>query len=156
VARERILIVEDNETNMELAADLLDSVGYEVLQAEDAERALILARVELPALILMDLRLPGLDGLTAARMLKQEEATQAIPVVALTAHAMKGDQERALAAGCIGYITKPIDTRAFPHAIASFIHVAMADPPGREGEPENDHLYCGRARGPSGPGASCR
>jgi CheY-like chemotaxis protein len=118
---EKILVVEDNPLNMELTADILGAAGYTVLQAENAERGIALARAERPALILMDVSLPGMDGLSAAEVLRGEAETQEIPVVALTAHAMKGDEEKALAAGCKGYITKPIDTRALPGDVAGFI-----------------------------------
>jgi two-component system, cell cycle response regulator DivK len=126
MAGEKILVVEDNPVNMELTADILGAAGYTVLQAENAERGIALARTERPALILMDVRLPGMDGLSATEILKAEPETRAIPVVALTAHAMKGDEAKALAAGCEGYITKPIDTRALPHEVAGFLRV----PPG--------------------------
>src|SRR5436190_15829158 len=102
---EKILVVEDNPLNMELTADVLGAAGYAVLQAENAERGIALARTERPALILMDVSLPGIDGLSATEVLKGAAETGKIPVVALTAHAMKGDEEKALAAGCQGYIT---------------------------------------------------
>jgi len=118
---EKILVIEDNPLNMELTADILKAAGYAVLQAENAERGIAMARAEQPALILMDVRLPGMDGLSATEILKGETETQRIPVVALTAHAMKGDEEKALAAGCVGYITKPINTRTLPDEVASLI-----------------------------------
>jgi len=121
VAGEKILIIEDNPVNMELASDLLDMAGYVVCQAENAETGIEIARTESPQLILMDVGLPGMDGLTAAGVLLQDAATRHIPVVILTAHAMKGDEEKALAAGCAGYITKPIDTRAFVKTVTAFI-----------------------------------
>jgi len=117
----RILIVEDHWLNLELVVDLMEAAGYSVLQAQDAERAIVLAREERPTLILMDVGLPGVDGLTATSALKSDPRTRDIPVVALTSHAMKGDRERILAAGCEGYITKPIDTRSFPRTVAGFI-----------------------------------
>ena len=123
----KILVVEDNPVNRELTADILGAAGYTVLQAENAERGIALARVERPALILMDVRLPGMDGLSATEILKEETETREIPVVALTAHAMKGDEEKALAAGCEGYITKPIDTRALPREVAGFLSSGWAD-----------------------------
>jgi two-component system sensor histidine kinase/response regulator len=118
---EKILVVEDNPLNMELTADILMTAGYGVLQAENAEKGIAMARAERPALILMDVRLPGMDGLSATEILKGETETRQIPVVALTAHAMKGDEEKALAAGCVGYITKPINTRTLPDEVAGFI-----------------------------------
>jgi len=108
----RILIVEDNPANMKLAVDILESRGYEVLQAEDADRGIDIARDELPDLILMDIQLPGTDGLTATRMLRQLEPTRDIPIVAVTAHAMQGDEQRILEAGCDAYLSKPIRIQA--------------------------------------------
>jgi two-component system, cell cycle response regulator DivK len=104
----KVLIVEDNPANMRLAVFLLESAGHTVLGATDAEAGLTLAREEHPDLILMDIQLPGIDGLEATRQLKADEETRAIPVIALTALAMKGDEERIRAAGCDGYIAKPI------------------------------------------------
>jgi two-component system cell cycle response regulator DivK len=109
----RVLIVEDNPTNMTLAVFLLQSAGYTVLSATDAEAGLTLARAEQPDLILMDIQLPGMDGLEATALLKKDEATRGIPVVALTALAMKGDEERIRAAGCDGYIAKPMRYQEF-------------------------------------------
>ena len=115
----KILIVEDNPANMKLAVFLLQSAGHTVLSATDAEAGLTLARDELPDLILMDIQLPGIDGLEAIVLLKQDEATRAIPVIALTALAMKGDEERIRAAGCDGYIAKPMGIQEFLAAIAA-------------------------------------
>jgi two-component system cell cycle response regulator DivK len=109
----KVLVVEDNPANMTLATFLLKSAGYAVLSATDAESGLALARAEQPDLILMDIQLPGMDGLEATGILKREEATRDIPVVALTALAMKGDEERIRAAGCDGYIAKPLAYREF-------------------------------------------
>lgn len=114
----RVLIVEDNRTNMMLAIFLLESAGHTVLSAADAEAGLMLARAEQPDLILMDIQLPGMDGLEATAILKEADDTRAIPVIALTALAMKGDEERIRAAGCDGYIAKPMDYRRFLAAIA--------------------------------------
>jgi two-component system, cell cycle response regulator DivK len=113
----RVLIVEDNPTNMTLAVFLLQSVGHTVLSATDAEAGLTLARDEQPDLILMDIQLPGMDGLEATALLKRDDATRAIPVIALTALAMKGDEERIRAAGCDGYIAKPMRYKNFLAAI---------------------------------------
>jgi two-component system cell cycle response regulator DivK len=115
----KILIIEDNATNMTLAIFLLQSVGHTVLSATDAEAGLTLARDEQPNLILMDIQLPGMDGLQATALLKRDEATRAIPVVALTALAMKGDEERIRAAGCDGYIAKPMRYQEFLATIAA-------------------------------------
>ena len=103
-----ILIIEDNHANMKLACLLLHSAGHTVLSAVDAESGLTLARTEQPDLILMDIQLPGMDGLAATALLKRDPATAAIPVLALTAMAMKADQEKTRAAGCDAYIAKPL------------------------------------------------
>ena len=121
MAGEKILVVEDNPLNMELITDILESNSYCVVQAMTGSEAIELAKSECPALILMDIQLPGLDGLTITGVLKDDPATRSIPVVALTAHAMRGDEERARQAGCDGYISKPIDTRQLPITIRSFI-----------------------------------
>lgn len=125
VTGEKILIIEDTPMNMELATDLLEAAGYVVFGASNAEEGIKLARAEQPALVLMDVALPGMDGLSATKLLKADPATCRIPIVALTAHAMKGDAAKALDAGCHGYITKPIDTRAFPIAIAEYIQPVL-------------------------------
>ena len=104
----RILIVEDNTLNMRLAVAVLKNAGHEALQAYNAEEGIELARRERPALILMDIQLPKMDGLEATRILKADAATAAIPIIALTAFAMKGDRERILEAGCDDYIHKPV------------------------------------------------
>jgi len=109
----KVLVVEDNPANMTLAKFLLESVGHTVLLATDAETGLTFARLEQPDLILMDIQLPGMDGLQATGILKRDPATSEIPVIALTALAMKGDEERIRAAGCDGYIAKPLDYKAF-------------------------------------------
>jgi two-component system cell cycle response regulator DivK len=125
----KILIVEDNPANMTLAIFLLESAGYCVVNATNAEAGLALARDEQPDLILMDIQLPGMDGLEATRLLKLDDATRAIPVIALTALAMKGDEQRIRAAGCDGYIAKPLDTRALAVHIARILaaHTAGGD-----------------------------
>jgi len=116
-SRGTILVVEDNSSNLELATDLLTAAGYTVRQAHSGEEGVRLAQAELPALILMDLRLPGMDGYAAFRALKADSRTAHIPTIALTAQAMKGDEERVRAAGFNGYISKPIDTRTFSLAV---------------------------------------
>jgi two-component system cell cycle response regulator DivK len=115
----RVLVVEDNPANMTLATFLLESVGHTVLGAADAESALRLVREQAPDLILMDIQLPGMDGLEAVGLLKGDATTSGIPVIALTALAMKGDEERIREAGCDGYIAKPIRYRDFLVTIAS-------------------------------------
>ena len=109
----KVLVVEDNPANMTLAKFLLESAGHDVISATDAEAGLTLARAECPDLILMDIQLPGMDGLQATALLKGDEVTRSIPVIALTALAMKGDEERIRAAGCDGYIAKPLAYRDF-------------------------------------------
>jgi two-component system cell cycle response regulator DivK len=109
----KVLVVEDNAANLALATFLLQSAGHTVLSATDAEAGLTLARVEQPDLILMDIQLPGIDGLAATRLLKSDGLTGTIPVIALTALAMKGDEERIRAAGCDGYIAKPLVYKDF-------------------------------------------
>lgn len=116
-----VLVVEDNPANMELTSDLLDVGGFRALQAATAEEGILMAKAERPGLILMDIGLPGMDGLAATRLLKQNPETAGIPVVALTAQAMTGDKEKTLAAGCVGYISKPIDTRSFARTVTLFL-----------------------------------
>lgn len=123
MAGEPILIVDDNPTNLKLVAYLVRANGYEVHTAIDADAALSAVRAFAPKLILMDLQLPGVDGLELTRRLKTDPETRGIVIVALTAFAMKGDQEKALAAGCDDYVTKPIDTRALPGLIARHLGV---------------------------------
>ena len=105
----KILLVEDNEMNRDMLSRRLQRRGYEVLTAVDAESGLALTRSEMPVLVLMDMSLPGIDGWEVTRQLKADPATRAIPVIALTAHAMAGDREQALAAGCDDFDIKPID-----------------------------------------------
>jgi two-component system cell cycle response regulator DivK len=120
----KVLVIEDNAANMKLATILLQSAGHTVLGASDAETGLMLAREQQPGLILMDIQLSGMDGLEATKLLKQSDATQGIPVIALTALAMKGDEERIRAAGCDGYIAKPVGYREFLALIST--HLALA------------------------------
>jgi two-component system cell cycle response regulator DivK len=109
MAGERVLVVEDNEKNMKLVRDILLAIGYSPLEASSGEQALALAAESAPALVLMDIQLPDLDGSEALRRLRSDERTAAIPVLALTAQAMQGDRERFLAAGFDGYLSKPVD-----------------------------------------------
>lgn len=120
----RILVVEDNLANRELLSVVLQMAGFEVIQSADAEDALCVAASIRPDVILMDVGLPGLDGIAATRVLKCDPRTSDIPVVAVSAHAMKADETRALAAGCDGYVTKPIDTRSLPMVVRSFLRRA--------------------------------
>ena len=105
----RVLIVEDNEKNMKLVRDILQAVGYTPIEASSGEEAIALATAEAPALVLMDIQLPDLDGAAALQRLRADERTARVPVLALTAQAMQGDRERFLAAGFDGYLSKPID-----------------------------------------------
>ena len=119
--KKTILIVEDNALNLELVADLLEAHQFVVHQAQTAEDALRLARLLSPDLVLMDISLPGQDGLAATKALRADPATRHLTIIALTAHAMKVDEATALDAGCDGYLAKPIDTRNFAATIAAFI-----------------------------------
>jgi CheY-like chemotaxis protein len=121
----KILIIEDNQLNLELATDLLEASGFVVSSAQTAEEGLRMAHELLPDLVLMDFSLPGMDGLSATKKLKADPVTRHLTVVGLTAHAMRGDEQIALNAGCDGYLTKPIDTRTFIATVKNFI--ASAD-----------------------------
>ena len=116
-----ILIVDDNAQNLKLARVVLANEGFDVHTASNAEDALQLLRTVTPRLILMDIQLPGMDGLELTRRLKADPATRAVRVIALTAYAMKGDDEKAFAAGCDGYITKPIDVERLPVVVSSYL-----------------------------------
>jgi two-component system, cell cycle response regulator DivK len=111
VSEQRVLVVEDNRDNMTLIVDILEQLDYVVLQATDGEQGVQVAKKEIPDIILMDLSLPRMDGWTATRAIKSETTLKHIPIIALTAHAMVGDKERALEAGCDDYITKPINLK---------------------------------------------
>jgi CheY-like chemotaxis protein len=117
----RILVVDDNPANLKLASHVLESDGYEVEQASSAEIAVERIRELPPDLILMDIELPGMDGLSLTRLLKADPATQGSPIIALTAFAMKGDEQKARDAGCQGYLTKPLNTRTLSAQIIEFL-----------------------------------
>lgn len=121
MSRKTILVVEDNEVNMKLLRVLLKRGDYEIYEASDAEQGINIAREHLPDLVLMDVQLPGMDGLTAARIMKQESDLKHINIIAVTSYAMAGDAEKALEVGCAGYISKPINTRTFLEQIARFL-----------------------------------
>jgi len=123
----KILVVDDNPTNLKLVSDVLAYEGHDVLKAVDAEEAQLVLADTLPDLILMDIALPGMDGLTLTRKLKADERTRHIRIVALTAFAMKGDDQKAFGAGCDGYITKPIDTRKFNAQVTAFLESRPAE-----------------------------
>jgi two-component system cell cycle response regulator DivK len=114
----RILVIEDSPVNMALTVAILENAGHTVLQADHAMTGIELARAEQPDLVLMDIQLPDVDGLTATRLLKSEPRTADIPVIALTAFAMKGDEDETRAAGCDGYVTKPIRYKEFLAEVA--------------------------------------
>ena len=118
---DRILLVDDNPQNLKLARVVLSTSGFDVETAGDAEEALVMLDTFAPRLILMDIQLPGMDGLELTRQLKADPARKHIVVIALTAFAMKGDEDRARAAGCDGYITKPIDTVTLPQLVADHL-----------------------------------
>ena len=117
----KILVVEDNQDNREMVVKVLKFNGYEVIEAVDGEEGIEKAKTEAPALILLDIYLPKMDGYEVAKRLKGDKGLREIPVIALTAHAMKGNREQALAAGCDGYISKPIDIRELPKQIEQFL-----------------------------------
>jgi CheY-like chemotaxis protein len=121
MAKNSILIVDDNPVNLKLIRVLLTGEGYDVRTAADAEEAMQVLKEASPHLILMDVQLPGIDGLELTRRLKTDPATRDIKILGLTAYAMKGDEEKILAAGCDGYIAKPIDTRALPRVIGHYL-----------------------------------
>lgn len=123
----RILIVDDNPVNLKLASDILEIEGYAVVKAEDAEEAQEMLKDIIPDLILMDIALPGMDGLTLTRTLKADARLKHVPVIALTAFAMKGDDQKAFEAGCDGYITKPIDTRKLPQLVMELLRKNKLD-----------------------------
>lgn len=119
----KILVVEDNDMNMQLVEFLLEEGGYDIVKATSGEEALNLTRdgASAPDLILMDIHLPGMDGLSVVRAMKSDDRTRRVPILALTAHAMRGDKDRFLEAGCDGYISKPIDVKTFISAIEQYL-----------------------------------
>lgn len=122
----KVLVVEDNSLNRELLQAVLEAAGFAVLTADDAISGIELAKRELPDVVLMDVQLPELDGLEATRLLSEDAATADIPVVAVTAHVKKEDEERSIAAGCVLHIPKPVDTRALPDTVMRVIDEAVA------------------------------
>lgn len=123
VGQRTVLVVEDNDMNMQLVEYLLEEGGYAIVKATSGEEALALTRsdTQRPDLILMDIHLPGMDGLSVVREMKSDDRTNQIPILALTAHAMRGDKDRFLEAGCDGYISKPIDVKTFLTSIEQYI-----------------------------------
>ena len=116
-----ILVVEDNALNMKLVKSLLNIGKHDMIEAPDAETGITLARDKRPDLILMDIQLPGMDGLTATRVIKEDPSGKDIPIVAFTSFAMEGDEEKAIEAGCAGYITKPLNTQNFLKTVESYL-----------------------------------
>ena len=121
MTQKKILVVEDNAKNLKLVKALLVIGDYAVFDSESAERGIELAKTHVPDLILMDIQLPGMNGLDATKIIKKDSNIKHIPVVALTSYAMEGDEHKAIEAGCDGYMTKPIDTRNFLNEVSSFI-----------------------------------
>ena len=121
MSNKTILVIEDNALNMKLVKSLLTIGHHEMIEAPDAETGITLARDKKPDLILMDIQLPGMDGLSATRILKEDPSMKGIPVVAFTSFAMEGDEEKALEAGCAGYITKPLNTQNFLKTVEQYL-----------------------------------
>ena len=134
----RILLVEDNPANQMVFRDLLEHMGHEVWLVDRAEEGTELARARRPDLILMDIQLPGMDGLTATQILREDELTRDIPIVALTSHAMTGDREKALVAGCNAYITKPIRVESFRREISAILDGASTSGTAGKGREETE------------------
>ncbi len=134
--KKTILVVEDNPLNMKLVKGLLKIGKYHMLEANDAEFGIQLIRKQQPDLVLMDIQLPGMDGLAATKILKEDPSVKNIPIVALTSYAMQGDKEKALEAGCTGYIAKPIDTRKFLETVSQYLNddSLKVDPEGMKNE----------------------
>jgi len=124
IERKSILIIDDNRLNLKLCRTILTSAGYSVIEAENAEDGLSLIRAERPDLILMDIQLPGMDGLAATRIIKSDPAIKDIPVIAITSYAMQDDDKKAKEAGCNDYITKPIDQKGFLKMISQYLPVS--------------------------------
>ena len=120
--RKKVLIIEDNALNMKLVRSLLQLRDIETVEAENAEKGIKIAKSCKPDLILMDIQLPGMDGLQATKKLKSDFDLNSIPIIALTSYAMQGDEEKAIESGCIGYITKPIDTKKFLETIGEYLN----------------------------------
>jgi CheY-like chemotaxis protein len=119
----KILVVEDNEINMYLCCRIIKSSGYEAIEARTGEEGVALALKEKPDLIIMDIQLPGIDGLETTKRIRESEADGEIPIIALTSYAMAGDRKKALKAGCTGYIEKPINPETFMDEIKKFLEV---------------------------------
>ena len=123
----KILLIEDNEQNRHLVTVLLEKNGYQVVAAPDGPAGIDLAEKERPALVLLDIQLPGMDGYAVARALRENSSLASTPIVAVTSYAMLGDREKALASGCDGYMEKPINPDTFVSQVASYLHLQAAD-----------------------------
>ena len=121
MSNKTILVIEDNALNMKLVKSLLKIGKHDMVEAPDAETGIALARDKRPDLILMDIQLPGMDGLAATKIIKEDPLVKDVPVVAFTSFAMEGDEEKAMEAGCIGYITKPLNTQNFLKTVESYL-----------------------------------
>ena len=121
MGNKKILVIEDNELNMKLVRELLTLGNYKMIEAADAETGIKIAHAHHPDLVLMDIQLPGMDGLEATKIISTDVDLKGIPIIALTSYAMEGDEKKAELAGCVGYITKPIDTRNFLNVISKFL-----------------------------------
>ncbi len=136
--KEKVLVVEDNPQGMRLIEMVLRAKGYTLLKATDGEEALDMTMRELPDLIIMDIQLPKIDGLEVTRRLRETKVSSHIPIIALTAYAMKGDEERIVEAGCDAYLSKPIDTRELPRVIAEMLHNGRRTIPGINGDRDGE------------------
>lgn len=121
MSNKNVMVVEDNEKNRKLIRVVLKAKGYNVIEATTGEEALSLLKEQIPDIILMDIQLPGIDGLTLIRQIKADAGKKDIPIIAVTAHAMKGDQQKILDTGCDAYMSKPIDTRELPLTIEKYL-----------------------------------
>ncbi len=133
-----VLIIEDNEQNLYLMKYLLEARGYRTMTARDGHEGIAVARTEAPDVILLDIQLPTMSGHDVARTLKADPSVSAIPIIAVTSYAMPGDREEVMAAGCTGYIEKPIDPDTFIERMESFVNDDHAAPSGGRGEHEGD------------------
>ncbi|MBM4055756.1 MAG: response regulator [Planctomycetes bacterium] len=121
MANEKVMVVEDNEKNRKLMRVVLKAKGYNVIEASTGEEALSMLKEQTPDIILMDIQLPGIDGLTLIRQIKADESKKDIPIIAVTAHAMRGDEQKILDTGCNAYVSKPIDTRELPITVEKYL-----------------------------------
>lgn len=121
MSNKNVMVVEDNEKNRKLMRVVLNAKGYNVIEATTGEEALNLLKEQTPDIILMDIQLPGIDGLTLIRQIKADASKKDIPIIAVTAHAMKGDEQKIMDSGCDAYVSKPIDTRELPVTVEKYL-----------------------------------